>query len=224
MKKNLLKTSLFTFAVLAFVSCKNNENQADVSEAQEVAEVEMAATYNADTAASVVEWIGSKPTGTHHGTVQLQDGTFMVKDGSIAGGTFMIDMNTITDLDLEGDMKSNLEAHLKGTVEGKEGDFFNVTQYPTATFEITEVKEQEGKTMVSGNLTMKEKTHNVTFPATISMNGDVVQLESETFSIDRTLWDVNYGSKSVFDNLGDKFINDEIELTIKVTANKEAEA
>lgn len=224
MKKIVLNVALMAFIGLGAISCKNKENNAEVTEAQEVAEVEMASSLTVDTDASVIEWKGSKPTGTHNGTVQLAEGTMDVQEDQIKAGSFVIDMTTITDLDLEGDMKDNLEAHLKGTVEGKEGDFFNVNKYPTAAFEITNITESEGKTMVSGNLTMKEKTHNITFPATITMEGDSVQLKSETFSIDRTLWDVNYGSKSVFDNLGDKFINDEIELTISVVASKASNA
>ena len=107
-----------------------------------------------------------------------------------------------------------------GTVEGKEGDFFNVTAYPFSTFQITEVATVEGKTMVSGNLTIKDKTHNISFPATISMEGNVLKLTSETFTIDRTQWGVNFGSKTVFDNLGEKFISDDIELTVNLVANK----
>ncbi len=224
MKKIVLNVALLAFIGLGAISCKNNENSAEVTEAQEVAEVEMASSYTVDTQASVIEWKGSKPTGTHNGTVQLSEGIIDVQEEMVKAGSFVIDMTTITDLDLEGDMKNNLEAHLKGTVEGKEGDFFNVNQYPSAKFEITEITVNEGKTMVSGNLTMKDKTHNVTFPASISMQGDSIELKSETFSIDRTLWDVNYGSKSVFDNLGDKFINDEIELTITVVASKVSNA
>ncbi|HAT65925.1 MAG TPA: lipid-binding protein, partial [Flavobacteriaceae bacterium] len=78
----------------------------------------------------------------------------------------------------------------------------------------------EGKTMVSGNLTIKDKTHNISFPATISMEGNVLKLTSETFTIDRTQWGVNFGSKTVFDNLGEKFISDDIELTVNLVANK----
>lgn len=74
--------------------------------------------------------------------------------------------------------------------------------------------------MLNGNLTMKGETKNVAFPVNIEVNGDTLMLTSETFTIDRTKWNVNYGSKSVFDSLGDKFINDEIGLTIKVKANK----
>ena len=224
MKKIVLNVALTAFIGIGAISCKNKENSAEVNEVQEVAESSAATTYTLDTDASVIDWKGSKPTGTHNGTVQLAEGIVDIKDNSVAAGSFVIDMTSITDLDLEGDMKENLEAHLKGTVEGKEGDFFNVTKYPTASFEITSINETEGKTMVSGNLTMKEKTHNVTFPATISMNGNTMELKSETFSIDRTLWDVNFGSKSVFDNLGDKFISDEIELTISVVASKASNA
>lgn len=224
MKKIVLNVALVAFIGIGAISCKNKENSAEVNEAQEVAETSAATTYTLDTDASVIDWKGSKPTGTHNGTVQLAEGSVEVKDNSVAAGSFVIDMTSITDLDLEGDMRENLEAHLKGTVEGKEGDFFNVTKYPTASFEITSINETEGKTMVSGNLTMKEKTHNVTFPATISMNGNTMELKSETFSIDRTLWDVNFGSKSVFDNLGDKFISDEIELTISVVASTASNA
>ena len=122
--------------------------------------------------------------------------------------------------DLEGEKKANLEAHLKGTVEGQEGDFFNVNKYPTATFELTGAEAMGDHTMVKGNLTIKDQTNHIEFPANITMDADKVTIESKTFSIDRTKWNVNYGSKSVFDNLGDKFINDEIELTISLVAKK----
>ena len=99
-------------------------------------------------------------------------------------------------------------------------DFFDVEKYPSAGFEITSLEEVEGKMMLSGNLTLKETKNNVTFPVSITHEGDSMTLTSETFTIDRTKWNVEYGSKSIFDNLGDKFINDDIELTIKVMATK----
>lgn len=117
---------------------------------------------------------------------------------------------------MEGEDKANLEAHLKGTVEGKEGDFFNVKEYPTAKFEMTGYENN----MVKGNLTIKDKTHAIEFPATVTMEGDKMMLKSETFEIDRTKWGVNYGSKSVFPNLGDKFINDTMKITVSLVANK----
>ncbi|MCH2489630.1 MAG: YceI family protein [Flavobacteriales bacterium] len=220
MKKVVLNIALVAFASLAFVACKDDKNSTTQEEQEVVEASEAAATYTVNTEKSVIKWQGEKPTGSHNGTIQLASGTVEVQDQSIEAGNFTIDMNSIVDLDLEGESKQNLEAHLKGTVEGKEGDFFNVTEYPTATFELTGVSEQDGKTMVSGNLTMKDQTHNVTFPASVSFNENTMSLQSETFAIDRTKWGVNYGSKSVFDNLGDKFINDEIELTIELHASK----
>jgi len=218
MKKAFLSLTLLSLLVFA-TSCKNNNTEAEVTEAQEVVEPTTGGEFNINTEVSVIEWKGSKPTGTHHGTINLQEGSLIVNGTSVEGGKAVIDMTTIQDHDLEGDMKANLENHLKGTVEGKEGDFFDTNKFPTAMFEITEISENEGKTMVSGNLTMKDQTHNITFPAVITHNENSVEIKSESFTIDRTLWGVNYGSKTVFDNLGDKFINDEIELTITVVAN-----
>ena len=211
---------MFAFIGIATISCKNN-NEAETTETQEVAEAApVAVEYTVDTAASQILWKGSKPLGTHNGTINLASGTVMVMGDAVEAGKVTIDMNSITDLDLEGDMKTNLENHLKGTVEGKEGDFFNVTAYPFSTFQITEVATVEGKTMISGNLTIKDKTQNISFPASISMDGNLMKLTSETFTIDRTQWGVNFGSKTVFDNLGEKFISDDIELTVNLVANK----
>ena len=214
---------LIAFAVvtgLAFTSC--NETKEKNEEVGVAAEAEEnAVACNADTAKSVINWSGNKPTGTHTGTISLANGEIMVNDRNIEAGTFTIDMKSIVVTDLEaGDGKENLEAHLMGTVEGKEGDFFNVTEYPTATFEITSIEGDQYKPTVKGNLTIKGKTNPVSFNATVSYPGDTMFLKSEKFKIDRTKWDVNYGSKSVFDNLGDKFISDDMELQIELHASK----
>ena len=125
-------------------------------------------------------------------------------------------MNSIIDLDIPAEEEGNgkLVGHLKSA------DFFDVEKFPYASFEITSVEEKEGKTMLSGNLKLKDKVNNVTFPVSVSMDGDAMTLTSETFTIDRSKWDVRYGSKSFFDNLGDKFISDDIELKINVVASK----
>lgn len=223
MKKNFVKiTAIAAVAVLA--SCKSEpKNQASAEEAVAVEEVTEAAavTYSADPANSVIEWKGFKPTGTHTGTLSISEGNFQVAGNEIVGGEFTIDMNTITVTDLEaGDGKEDLEAHLKGTVEEKQDHFFNVEEFPTATFEVTGIKTEGEKTMMEGNLTIKGTTKNISFPVQMQDTGDMIEVSSEAFTIDRTQWNVNYGSKSIFDDLGDKFINDEIELSIKVAANK----
>lgn len=222
MKKLILNVGVFAMLGLAITSCKNNNNsEAEMAEAKEVAQAEeKAIEFTVDTSSSVIEWQGEKPTGTHTGTIKIAEGSFKANDSVIESGTFVIDMESIVVTDLEGDKKEDLEAHLKGTVEGQEGDFFNVTKYPEATFEVTGISEKEGQKMLEGNLTLKEETKNIAFPVNISKDGETIEITSQEFSIDRTKWNVNYGSKSVFEGLGDKFINDDVSLKINLKAKK----
>ncbi|SDB19061.1 Polyisoprenoid-binding protein YceI [Flavobacteriaceae bacterium MAR_2010_188] len=224
MKIKFLNTAaILAFSVLS-MSCNDKGDKADANEVEEVAVSEDAgAKYAVNAADSKIEWKGFKPTGTHNGTVSIETGTFMIEDDNIVSGNFLIDMTTIVSDDLQGDEKASLENHLKGTVEGKEGDFFNVKEFPNGAFEVTKSEKMDnGKMMVSGNLNLKGKKNNITIPVSMSKNGETVTLTSDKFTIDRTKWGVNYGSKSVFDNLGDKFINDDVELKIMLTANKAA--
>ena len=220
MKKITFLLAVALGSAFVFTSC--NETKEKKNETEEVAQAEATATtYKVNTEKSVIKWSGSKPTGTHTGTISLVTGEIMVNDKAIEAGNFTVNMNSIKVTDLEaGDGKENLEAHLMGTVEGKEGDFFNVNKYPTATFELTGVEMTDGKNIIKGNLTIKDKTNNVSFPAAVSYAGDNMTLNSEKFTIDRTQWDVNYGSKSVFDNLGDKFISDDMQLQVTLQATK----
>ncbi len=148
--------------------------------------------------------------------LELDSGVFTVNNGKVESGSFLIDMKSIVNLDIPVDDENNakLVGHLKSP------DFFDVEKYPSAAFEVTGFEEKEGKTMLSGNLTLKEKKNNVTFPVVVSSEGDSFTITSEMFTIDRSKWDVKYGSKSFFDNLGDKFINDDIELKITLKGQK----
>ena len=221
MKRIFLNAFVIAGLGLAFTGCKNNNNEAETAEAKEVATAETEAMeFTVDTTESMIEWQGEKPTGTHTGTIKVVKGSFKANDSIIESGTFVIDMQSIEVTDLEGDQKANLEAHLKGTVEGKEGDFFNVNKFPEATFEVTGITEEEGQTMLQGNLKMKEETKNISFPVSISQNGEMMEITSEEFTIDRTKWNVNYGSKSVFDGLGDEFIYDDVTLKLNLKAKK----
>ena len=221
MKKSILNIFMIAGIAMATVGCKNDNRQAQTGEALNVATANMEAVeFIVDPTASVIEWQGKKPTGTHTGTIQIAEGTFHANDSIVESGTFVIDMASINVTDLEGDDKANLENHLKGTVAGKEGDFFNVNEFPQAKFEVTGISQVNGQNMLQGNLTMKGETKNVEFPVNINLNGEEIILTSEPFTIDRTKWKINFKSKSVFDSLGDNFINDEIELTIKVVATK----
>ncbi|WP_299335864.1 YceI family protein [uncultured Psychroserpens sp.] len=223
MKTNFLKFSMLLALTIAFTSCKDKAEEANVSDAEAAAVSESTSEkYTVNVAESTIHWKGFKPTGTHTGTISLDNGVFKTEDGQLQSGSFLIDMKSINVTDLEsGDGKENLEAHLMGTVEGKEGDFFNVTKFPNAAFEITGTEAMEnGKTKLSGNLTIKGQKHNISFPVTMSNEGDMMSIDSEPFTIDRTVWGVNYGSKSIFDDLGDKFISDDMELKISLKAKK----
>ncbi|SOC78628.1 Polyisoprenoid-binding protein YceI [Salinimicrobium sediminis] len=224
MKKRVLNFVVVAGVTLGSVACKDDKsNKVEPGEAQEAAvATEEAVTYEIDTTASTIEWRGTKPTGEHKGTIAIQDGTLSATQEEITSGSVTIDMNSIevTDEGMDDKDRTSLENHLKGTVEGKETDFFNVKEYPTASFEITGVTEENGQKMLQGNLTLKDSTKNIQFPVSTDIDEEEITLESETFTIDRTNWGVNYGSKSVFDNLGDNFISDEMELTIKVTAKR----
>lgn len=222
MKKLIQNTFLIVALGGTMVGCKdNNANKTNPSEAKEAAMAkEETISFKVDTAASVIEWQGEKPTRKHTGTIKIKEGTFKANDSAIESGSFVIDMASIEVTDLEGDDKASLENHLKGTVEGKEGDFFNTTEHPLASFEVTGFSKEEGKTMLQGNLTIKEETKNISFPVDFSEDEDSMEFTSENFTIDRTNWNVNYGSKSVFEGLGDKFISDEVQLKVSIKANK----
>ena len=221
MKNLWSKTVLITFLGLTITGCKNENNKAKTEDAKDAREANLEAeNFEVKTDESVIHWKGRKPTATHTGTIKLAEGSFKANDSTIESGRFVIDMKSIEVSDLKGKDRSDLEAHLKGTVEGKEGDFFNTEEYPEAIFEITDITKENGQTMLSGNLTIKEDTKNVTFPVNIDHSGDQVEISSEEFSIDRTHWKVNFGSKSVFDGLGDNFVYDDIHVRIKLLAEK----
>ncbi len=170
-----------------------------------------------DVETSVIEWKGSKVIGNSHtGTLQFKDGVLKMKKGNLVGGEFTVDMTTLEDTDLSGGMKSKLEGHLKSD------DFFGVEKYPTSRLEITKVgKEKNGIAQVSAKLTIKGTTEEITFPAEVTIT-DGWAIASADLTFDRSKFDVRYGSGSFFDNLGDKAISDDIELTVKIRAKTQS--
>lgn len=215
---NFSKLLGLTLVVGIFASCGGPQGEkAITSDAQEISVKDGDVTLKADLTASNIQWEGAKPTATHHGTVNLKSGELMLSDGAIVGGIFTIDMNTINNIDLE-DAESNtkLVNHLKSP------DFFDAEKYPTAVFQITSVEPISGNAEAShnitGNLTMKDVTKSITFPAMITMDDESVSATSPAFVIDRTQWNVQFGSKTLFSNLKDKFINDDMSLRINFKA------
>ncbi|MEX0996688.1 MAG: YceI family protein [Flavobacteriaceae bacterium] len=221
MKTNILKVTLLSLFTVFAVSC-GDKKKSETTDAIEVEETTSdVVTYMADVDGSQIEWEAGKLTGNHTGYLNIAKGYVALNDNNeIEAGEFVIDMSTITVTDLEGDDKANLESHLKGTVEGKEGDFFNINKYPTGNFVVTGMEVADGKTWLQGNLTLLETTRNVKFPVNMSLDGDKMILQSEAFEIDRTEWDINFRSKSIFPNIGDKVIYDDIKLTVYLEADK----
>lgn len=169
-----------------------------------------------DTQNSSVQWKGYKVTGEHFGVVNIKTGELTFDaNGALTGGSFTIDMNTITVLDLTGGGKEKLEGHLKSD------DFFGVNNFPAAKFVITKAipRGKPGEYKIVGNLTIKETTKEIKFDANLTEAGKTVTANANV-RIDRSDFNVRYGSGSFFDGLGDKTIYDEFDLTIKLTANK----
>jgi polyisoprenoid-binding protein YceI len=153
---------------------------------------------------STVTWKGYKVTGSHHGTIALKEGHLIFEDEKLTGGEFTVDMTTLVSNDLEGEYKGKLEGHLKSD------DFFGTETHPNANLVFTKVKST-GKNSyeVTGDLTIKGKTNPVTFD--LSVYGSKA---TANVKIDRSKYDVRYGSGSFFDNLGDKTIYDEFDLVV----------
>ncbi|WP_417238060.1 YceI family protein [Bizionia sp.] len=215
--KNRFLPILTLALVVTFASCKDKAQEVETTEAEVAAEVtEVSTKYLVDTEASTILWKGFKPTGTHTGTIKVESGVFTMNGDAIESGSFLIDMNSlyVTDLPEDDENHGKLTGHLKSP------DFFDVEAFPASAFEVTGFTNENGKMMLSGNLKMKDTENNISIPVTVSENNDSVTITSETFTIDRSKWNVKYGSKSFFDDLGDKFINDDMELQITITANK----
>jgi polyisoprenoid-binding protein YceI len=171
-------------------------------------------TVGVDTTASVITWKGYKVTGSHTGTIKINAGNLQMQDDQLVGGSFTIDMTTINCTDLEGEYKGKLEGHLKSA------DFFGVEKYPTATFKITSVVSRgtPGDYKITGNLTIKETTKPVRFNVNIAEEGGK-QIATGDVQIDRSDFDIRYGSGSFFDSLGDKTIYDEFDLSVRLVLN-----
>lgn len=167
--------------------------------------------YTVDITKSNITWFGKKITGSHNGTIAIQSGKLNIDGKNITGGTFTIDMNSLKDVD--GSAK--LENHLKSD------DFFGVAKFPTSTFVITKVEGSGANVIINGNLTIKGITNPLRFPASISVNSDgTFSALAGKIIVDRSKYDVRYGSKSFFDTLGDKAIDDNFELTVKLLTKK----
>ena len=164
-------------------------------------------TKTVNTEESSVVWTGKKVTGSHTGTINIKSGNLDFENGRLSGGTITMDMNSIVCTDLGEGGARKLEGHLKSD------DFFGVPNHPTAQLVITKVAEgnANGGLNVMADVTIKGITKAITFTADITEAG-----ANATIIIDRTDFDIRYGSGSFFDNLGDKTIYDDFELVVNL--------
>lgn len=154
---------------------------------------------------SIVKWTGYKVTGQHEGTISLNSGALIFEGNKLTGGEFVMDMTTINTTDIEGDYKAKLDGHLKSD------DFFGVKKHKAALLNFTSVKQNGNKYFIKGDLTIKGITNEVTFTMELFKDSAVTELK-----IDRTKFDVKYGSASFFDGLKDRAIYDEFDLNVKL--------
>lgn len=163
---------------------------------------------NVNKAASSVAWLAKKVTGEHNGTVGISAGALSVNGNKLVGGNFTIDLKTIKALDItDPGYNQKFISHITS------GDFFEIEKFPTASFVITKVAGNQ----VTGNLTIKGITKSITFPAEIAVKGGKVSAKAN-ITIDRTDYNIKYGSKKFFDSIGDKAIYDDFALTISLVS------
>ena len=195
-------TKLFLFLLFIAGSMTANAGNPDHS-----------VTFKVQPDQSVIAWIGHKVTGEHNGTIGIKDGSLVWNHGTLESGSITIDMASVTVLDQQGGGKTKLEGHLKSD------DFFGVEKHPTATLAITRVVSKgEGQYTITADLTIKGITNPVTFDANVKTEANQLTATAD-IKVDRTLYDIRYGSGKFFDDLGDKAIYDEFDLNIKLVAS-----
>jgi len=170
------------------------------------ASIEPVISENIDVTKSTITWTGKKVTGEHTGMVNIKSGNLLYDNDMLSGGNFEIDMTSITNTDMEGEWSDKLVGHLNSD------DFFSVATFPTASLVITKVESSENGTYkISADLTIKGQTHPLSFMATNNDSGFTANI-----TVDRTLYDIKYGSGKFFEGLGDKMIYDDFELSVNL--------
>jgi polyisoprenoid-binding protein YceI len=219
-RKYVITASLLT-VIFSCGESNSKGDEATIQEKQQTAEVQ-GTQYAIDTSASRVRFTGYGVGKSHPGTFKLSEGTVAVANNQITGGSFVINIKSL-DLEQKGGMfDKKLHPHLMS------GDFFDANKFGTAKFEISNVQPYkpnasdtsivEGANfLVSGNLTLKGETKNVSFPAKIDLDGNTLKAKSD-FDIDRTQWQMHYGNDKT---LGDKFISEKVNIELDLQAKKQ---
>jgi polyisoprenoid-binding protein YceI len=214
-----MKTFHFAVSALAFALLLNHPAAVADGTPGKKTVTKAASVLKVDPAKSVINWQGKKVSGEHQGNVKLSKGILNVESNKLVGGSFDIDMRTIVNTDLtDPSYNAKLVGHMKSD------DFFSVEKHPISTFKITKAepiagaKAGEPNYTVTGDLTIKGITNAITFPATVKITGNQAEATAK-FDIDRTKWDIKYGS-GIIGTAADKIIYDDFTLDLKLVANK----
>ena len=212
--KKILLPALFAIAVLGAVPAASAQKMNSEKMATN------APAYKLQPQLSTLGWEGKAVTHGHNGTMNFTDGELLVKGNAVVGGTVTVDMKSMKATDIK-----DAESHTKFVGHMSADDFFGVDKNPTSTFKIVSVTPLKGaakdadNATITGDMTIKGVTQRISFPAKVGVK-DGVAAASGKVTIDRTKFGLKYGSKSFFDSLGDKAINDEFDLTFNVIAKK----
>ncbi|MBB6003020.1 YceI family protein [Arcicella rosea] len=169
-----------------------------------------ATTLPVDTKGSKIHWLAKKVTGQHEGTIAISSGSLVTSGTKVTGGSFVIDMKSIVCTDI-----TDAEYNKKFIGHITTGDFFEVEKFPTSTFKITKVAGAN----ITGDLTLHGITKSITFPAKIAVAGGKTTATA-SIPVDRTEFNVKYGSKKFFESIGDKAIDDVFNLDVTLVAGK----
>ena len=171
-----------------------------------ISTIATAQTKKVYAAKSTIQWVGKKLTGQHSGDIAVKEGSLTFKSKKLTAGKVIVDMSKLTVTDLTGKGKESLEGHLKAD------DFFGTEKFPTATIVFKTITDKgNGVYAVTADLSIKSTTNPITFDLTV-----VNKTAKTTLVVDRTKYDIKYGSGTFFSNLGDKTINDNFDLTVNL--------
>ena len=205
------KVALVFFIVIFYIGCDNSKSKSKVSIEKTESIILPKGEYQIDKTKSVVRWIGRTPVKFHDGTIDIQEGNFSVDDNGILNGNIIIDMESINCTDLSGGGKKSLEEHLMND------DFFSVNKFKTSKINISsEMKPNNGLIDFKGSLEIKNISNPISFKSSINKTPEGKYTASSKLTFDRSMYNVKYKSKSFFDDLGDKFINDDIEIELEI--------
>ncbi len=223
MKKTNLFTTGLVSLLFALSACSDapQGDKATITDAQKPATEAADQTFVVDTTTSKIRFTGTGVGKNHPGTFPLSSGTVAIANNQITGGEFTINVAAM-EVEEKGDMfQTKLKGHLLS------GDFFDATKFGTAKFEITKVEPYAANGTdtsivaganfsISGNLTIKDATKNITFPAKVDQDGNTLKAKGN-FNIDRRQWKMNYGNDKT---LGDKFISETVNIELDLEAKK----